>query len=294
MSVFPNIYVTPLYLPQKQFTDSYGNANGYIVMNPSMYITPSGRVTILFRSVNYRKYKDRQFTLYERPWSISKYTIARGSMKSKKPFVYDGFSENDLILEYNQPTYSSYWKGMEDIRFVNEDQILVTIPEFNPGGNPSIFLANIHDNRISYCIPCEPNHTEKNWMPFQGIEPMVIYSVDPFIIKPIIEPEFTTLPPISNVKGYHGSTNGIPYREYILFLIHQSRDISYHKWLLYNPSTHETKLSHEFVFFRNSYIEFPCSLCNWEGRIFISMGVNDDSAFIIEVSPDHIDSSVHT
>jgi hypothetical protein len=292
-SVFPNVYVTPIYLPQKQFTDSYGNANAYISMNPSLFISPDGEYTLLIRNVNYRKYANKQFTLYERPWSVSKYTISRGQMQTNKPFTFDA-EIDDLVLEYNQPTFSSYWKGMEDIRFVTKDEVLVTIPEMNPGGNPSIFLGKIEDNHISYCIPCEPSITEKNWMPFiHNEQAKVIYSIDPFMVKDIFDAELTQvdtrLPPLD---GYHGSTNGLPYRNGYLFLIHQNRDISYHRWLYYNPQTEATHISDEFIFFRHTYIEFPCSLCEWEGRIFVSMGVNDDSAFILELRKTDIDSSL--
>jgi hypothetical protein len=294
MSIFPTIAVTPIYLPQRQFRDSYGNPNAYIPMNPSMHITPEGEVTLLIRSVNYRKYKDKQFTLYEKPWSTSSYTILRGQMTANRPFQYDGFKQDELVLEYNQPTYSSYWKGMEDIRFIKNDQVLVTIPEFNPGGNPSIFMATIDSNRISFCIPCEPSITEKNWMPYDEENPMVIYSVEPFLIKEILDPEFTTVDTNLSLKGYHGSTNGIPFKDgFQLFLIHTSRDISYHRWLLFHPDTHATRVSSEFIFFRNTYIEFPCSLCQWDGRIFLSLGVNDDSAFIVEVTVADIMNSFH-
>jgi hypothetical protein len=291
MKIFPNIYVTPIHLPQKQFKDSYGNANAYVTMNPSLYITPTGDITLLVRSVNYRKYRDKQFTLNELPLSVSTYTICRGKMESNKPLIFN-FTMDDLTLEYNQPTYSTYWKGMEDIRFITQYQVLVTIPEFNPGGNPSIFLANIYNNRISYCIPCEPSNTEKNWMPFLlNNEPMVIYSIDPFIVKTVLDAELievaTSLPPL---KGYHGSTNGLAYKDGFLFLIHQSRDISYHRWLYYNPVSHHVKVSDEFIFFKNTYIEFPCSLCEWESRIFISIGINDDTAYIIEVSKREIEN----
>lgn len=291
MQIFPNIYVTPIHLPQKQFKDSYGNANAYVTMNPSLYITPNGDITMLVRSVNYRKYSDKQFTLNQLPHSVSTYTICRGKMKSNTPLVFN-FTIDDLTLEYNQPTYSTYWKGMEDIRFITQYQVLVTIPEFNPGGNPSIFLANIYNNTISYCIPCEPSKTEKNWMPFLvKDEAMAIYSIDPFLVKSVLDPELipiaTSLPPL---KGYHGSTNGLAYKDGFLFLIHQSRDISYHRWLYYNPSTTDVKVSDEFIFFKNTYIEFPCSLCEWESRIFISIGINDDTAYIIEVSKRDIES----
>ena len=282
MSVFRNVYVTPIHLPQEQFKDAYGNPNAYIPMNPSLRIEPDGAATLLVRCVNYRKYKDRQFTLYEKPWSVSTYKIIRGQV--------DGFLEGavETLKLGGTEQYPTYWKGMEDIRFVDDD-ILVTIPERNPKGNPSIFLGKIEGNTVT-CTPCFPNEVEKNWMPFFHKERMVVYSVEPFVIKRLVEPELTRIPSSLGLHGYHGSTNGIPYKGWILFLIHQSRDISYHRWLMYKPDE-ELKASKEFVFFRNTYIEFPCSLCEYQSRIFISLGVNDDRAYIVEVSPEDIDAA---
>jgi hypothetical protein len=73
-----------------------------------------------------------------------------------------------------------------------------------------------------------------------------------------------------------------------MFLIHENRDRVYSKWLLYNPKTKQTTYSKEFVFFKNSYIEFTCSLAKYKNRIFVSLGVNDNRAFIIEIGMDSI------
>lgn len=127
MSVFPNVYVTPIHLPQEQFKDTYGNPNAYIPMNPSLRIEPDGRATLLVRCVNYRKYKDRQFTLYQRPWSVSTYRIIRGAVDR----FLEGAVETLGLAGTEQ--YPTFWKGMEDIRFAGED-VLVTIPERNPKG----------------------------------------------------------------------------------------------------------------------------------------------------------------
>jgi hypothetical protein len=37
------------------------------------------------------------------------------------------------------------------------------------------------------------------------------------------------------------------------------------------------------VFFAHSYIEFPCSLCEYNDTLFVSLGLNDDKAFVLEL-----------
>jgi hypothetical protein len=173
---------------------------------------------------------------------------------------------------------------------------LVNVPELHPGGKPAIFQAKLQDNVISDFISCKPNITsEKNWMPFLDDNVnKVIYSLNPFIIKSIDKDDLEEIyVPEYNKKllnGYHGSTNGIFLNEYErLFLIHINKETTIHRWLLFNVKTKTIILSEEFVFFKNSYLEFTCSLSKYNERIFISLGVNDDKAYIIETNIEDIE-----
>ena len=119
--------------------------------------------------------------------------------------------------------------------------------------------------------------------------PKVIYSLCPFTIKSIEDDNVSEICVSELIKeklqGYHGSTNGIQFLKgtsNFLFLIHVNREKTCHRWLLFNIKTNDVQLSEEFLFFKNSYIEFTCSLSRLKDRIFISLGVNDDKAFIIE------------
>jgi hypothetical protein len=298
-SNFPIKSIHPILLPPKQFKDRFNNANAFVEMNPSMHIDANGTVVILVRSVNYRKYKDKQFTLYQN-YSDSIYTILRGKITEKEPLNLETFRIQDLQYQYGIPTYSTYWKGLEDIRFITPYSLLTTIPECNENGNPSIFKATLQGSIIHSFSACKPNKIEKNWMPFlpANSDPKVIYSLHPFKIKSV---EDETLEEIKlsdtiqqKIEGYHGSTNGIPYNgeNTFLFLIHLNKDRSYHRWLLFNYETRVVQVSESFSFFSHTYIEFPCSLCSYKDRIFISCGINDDKAMILEVEKDNIDISL--
>lgn len=291
--IHPKLAVHPILLPQMRFTDMFGKPNAYLEMNPAMYIEPSGKAHILVRCVNYRKFHDKQFTLYE-PKSNSKYILMSGYLKSHSSLNLDLFSVKEIQYSYNSPTYPTYWTGLEDIRFVDEKTVLVTIPELNPTGNPCIFRAELESASAALrkIQPCLPNSVpEKNWMPFltESGNPQVIYSLSPFLVKSLDSDdkrEISVSPQIQKeLDGYHGSTNGIPYGSgELLFLIHGNRDKSYHRWLRFHPATGSVSVSPEFVFFQHSYIEFPCSLAEWNHAYFIGLGVNDDKAFIIETS----------
>ena len=53
--------IYPIIIPQITFIDTFQQANSYVEMNPSMSIDPTGKVTILVRCVNYRKFHDKKY-----------------------------------------------------------------------------------------------------------------------------------------------------------------------------------------------------------------------------------------
>lgn len=298
--ILPKKSIHPVFLPPKCFIDMFGKPNAYFDMNPSMYIDSDGTVKILVRRIDYRKFHDKQFTMYN-PYSNSHYSLMTGRLVSNQPLNLDSFSIEEMVYEYNRPTYNTYWKGLEDIRFISVSSILACIPECNPKGNPSIFRATLQDNHFHSFIDCHPNHTEKNWMPYNDNDNdkgnnFVIYSLSPFKIKSIETDDLRQIDIPEQYKhsleGYNGSTNGIHYKEgYILFLAHINKEKTYHRFILFHPSLSNVVVSVPFVFFNNSYIEFPISICEFENRYFISLGINDDKAFILEITSADIEQT---
>jgi hypothetical protein len=283
--IFPKGIIHPIIIPVNMFTDRFGNANSYLEMNPSLYMEPleeDGSVIILVRTVNYNKYKSNSFTMNEYH-SNSIYYILRGCMR-KGRLNLDTFTISPLEYSYSMSTYDTYWKGLEDIRFIDNTNVLVTIPECNPSGKPCIFKAELSESSLSNFSVCLPNKIEKNWMPYG--KGMVIYSLQPFRIKELEKDTIQILDITdSRLVGYNGSTNGIVWgdNEY-LFLIHGNRDKVYHRWIVFNEKTATIKVSSEFVFFKHSYIEFPCSLQKLNTTLYVSLGINDNKAFIVEVN----------
>jgi len=275
--MYPIKRIVPLIFPKQQYKDRFGEPNAFVDMNPSMFIRPDGKVTLLVRRVNYRKYADKQFSLGSYP-SQSKYLVATGNVADLTRWHVE-----PLRIQYGTMTYPTYWSGPEDIRFITENQVLATIPECNPSGQPAMFEASLEGSQMHSVRPCHPREMEKNWMPYT--ENRVVYSLSPFCVKGILEPELETVEcNLPELEGYHGSTNGVPYRgDHRLFLVHINRERTYHRWLLFDPSKKTVKVSDEFVFFQHSYIEFPLSLCEHGGKLYVSLGVNDEAAYILEI-----------
>ena len=225
MLIFPKKDIIPIIIPQIGFTDKYQNPNNYVEMNPSLFIDENSNVTILVRCVNYKKNFKKEFTIYETN-SNSIYYIINGKINNKEKLDIENFEYKKIIYNCKLPSFPTYWKGLEDIRFIDDKNIIVIVPELNEGGNPSIFKAELNQNIISNFIHCKPNIIEKNWMPyFDNVEHKVIYSLNPFIIKSIETEDFEEIeisePNKNKLEGYHGSTNGIVLNKYErLFLIH--------------------------------------------------------------------------
>ena len=287
-------YINPIIIPLTCFKDNFDKMNSLFSMNPSLFITKYGDVYILIRNINYRKFQDKQFTIYGNN-SSSTYFLLKGFINENLPLNLDLFTYTSVNINYNKDTYNTYWRGIEDVRFINEDTLLAIVPELNINGNPSIFISSFNsiNSEIHSFIECYPNFTEKNWMPYidNDNKQKVIYSLYPFKIKSIEENDLKEICVLEDLKDYHGSSNGILYKgNYILFLIHSNKEKVYSAFILFDPIINDIILSKPFVFFKYSYIEFTCSLSMYNERIFVSLGVNDSSAYIVELEKKAIDN----
>jgi hypothetical protein len=287
-------YINPIIIPLTCFKDNFDKMNSLFSMNPSLFITKYGDVYILIRNINYRKFQDKQFTIYGNN-SSSTYFLLKGCINENLPLNLDLFTYTSVNINYNKNTYNTYWRGIEDIRFINEDTLLAIVPELNINGNPSIFKSSFSsiNYEIHSFIECYPNYTEKNWMPYidNDNKQKVVYCLYPFKIKSIVENDLKEICVLEDLKNYHGSSNGILYKgNYILFLIHSNKEKVYSAFILFDPVINDIILSKPFLFFKYSYIEFTCSLSIYNERIFVSLGVNDSSAYIVELEKKAIDN----
>ena len=96
-------------------------------------------------------------------------------------------------------------------------------------------------------------------------EQKIVYSVSPFVIKSVLKDDrdeiyLSSEQQQKELKWLHGSSNGIDLFGSKLFLIHINEDRVYDRWLLFNPKTKIINYSNRFVFIKDSYSEFTCSL----------------------------------
>jgi hypothetical protein len=240
------------------------------------------------RGVNYRKLANKSFILYQTP-AHSIYWIARGKELSNLEF-------KELKVDYGGlPLYSSYWNGVEDARFINSKTLIVTVPWLDSRGQPTMFQCSLENDILCKFQRCEPSERpEKNWMPCPN-EKSVIYSCSPFVKKDLFTDKQETISLAPMLQGYHGSTNGVQFDSNVLYLVHKTASDGsneqrvIHRWVVHIQETNEIKVSDPFTFFNHTHIEFPCSLQKVQNSLYVSLGVNDEKAFIIEVNtPFHL------
>ena len=64
MNIIAKEHIFPIIIKTQCYKDRFENQNGFIEMNPSLYISEDGSYTILVRTVNYLKYPNNKFTIY--------------------------------------------------------------------------------------------------------------------------------------------------------------------------------------------------------------------------------------
>jgi hypothetical protein len=274
----------PLLTPQILFKDRQGETNAYLETNPALYIAPDATFICMVRLVNYRKFKNRNFKMGG-ALSESRYHMFRGAFGPKGPAVTES---SPVTFTSSLPQYYSCWTGYEDIRFLDERRIICTSPTASPAGKPVLVTGVLDGAKVSIDRLCLPAEIEKNWMPFRvGSADFVIYSVCPLALKGLNAAEPQILAPADELKGFHGSTNGIVWGTGFLFIIHTYAERTQHKWLYFDPVARRYGYSESFSFNSYSYIEFTCSLCAVGDALWVALGMNDDKAYLCRVaSPD--------
>ena len=246
--------------------------NAYVENNISIKI--KDEFIILVRLVNYRKFHNHNFVVGQDK-SYSKYVLLKGKSLDELEYY-------DIIYDWgNFEEHQSYWMGMDDIRFL-DDGLLVTCSERNHG-QPCQWYATLEKNIITLREKLQPSIIEKNWMPYDN---KVIYNVNPLTIKSIFSDDRMIIAEHSKLEGYQGSTNGVTYNGGKLFLIHTNDKKTYHRWLWINKD--DVKISEPFSFFKYSFHEFTCSLAFYQNVYYVSLGVNESSVYIIELTPEMI------
>jgi hypothetical protein len=282
----------PIIVPQCVYIDKHNSPNAYHENNISLHIDNDGLITILVRRVNYRNFGGKQWYCGLN-MQKSIYCVLRGT-------DFNTLEHNMIIYDWNNfPDYGAYWSGMDDIRFIDQNNVIITNCDRNiksletPCGSPCLFLGKLENNTITMIEQLKPSDKEKNWMLYSYHDQInVIYSVSPLVIKSLKTDNRQTIKCDNQIEnklaGYHGSTNGIPYQGQLLFLVHKYVQRTEHRWLLFDPTNLTIQISEPFVFFKYSFVEFNCTISWYNHKIYAALAVNEDNNYIAVINPNTI------
>ncbi len=270
---------------------------GYVAMNPSVAVSPGGRIECIVRTVNYRINEHGQYMIGEKgcqdaPIDTLNFLVSidRGlETVGASPIIWErGAAKFPLVI------------GLEDMRLFWHQGVRKFVAavreqsewgrpeqwegqlEFNAGVPP--FTAAVNVRRIS-----DPDaECEKNWGPIMiGPDLRYVYRLDKMrTLKGEIE---KTERPFA-CENISGSSQWIDFLGGYLAVVHEAiahngKRIYQHRFAWTNSTFSRMELSLPFVF-HHTEIEFCAGLAldPTGRRLIISYGVRDEQAWLATIS----------
>jgi glycosyltransferase involved in cell wall biosynthesis len=290
------------------------------VMNPSVVLTPGGRLLTTARIVNYTINPDGSYVTPAGDDCIR----TENSLCELDPVTLQVTAASDIKppSDYPEPLYRSV-QGFEDIRLFTTDDpylhFIATVRDINAEGVATQITGVIQPCAVGFSVDYrmtdwriiphkDGSRHEKNWMPTNGYDVgfgdydnggRFIYSCDPTVMLGRQgECLLTKQSPIA-CENWRGSSQLIHFSGGWLAVIHEVNEM---------PGAGERSYLHRFVWFSETFaikrwsrqfylqrrgIEFVAGLC-WhpdKDRVVISWGANRDSeAWVGTISGDDVDA----
>lgn len=277
----------------------------YSATNPSITVTPDGKIMMIQRTVNYLIREDGSYDMQ------GDHAIRTINYLVEFDYDFNIINSQEILPPVNlpDPKYSLVI-GWEDCRlFVWQNSLWCTstVRELTDDGWCNIVLSRIEHTDINqvrfadYKI-IEPNFKEKqhekNWMPFVRNNALnFVYSCDPVRIIDyqgnLISQQDSSIASDSfrgggNLVEFDGNWLAIIHESHIM---HDNRRTYMHRFVLYNNEGKIIKYSPSF-YFKHLGIEFAAGLARHPttGQIIVSFGYKDNESYLAIVTPDEISS----
>jgi predicted GH43/DUF377 family glycosyl hydrolase len=309
-----NIY--PLLIPTDKMV-------GPSLMNPSI-INLDGKLLVNLRNVNYTLYHSEN-GVNEHVWGPLCYLHTEQHQVLATHNIICELDNNFNIIHSSVVDTSTLdvkplWEfvGLEDGRLIkwNNKLFLSGVRRdttTNGQGRIELSEIDIKDNpkeinRQRLPAP-EPNNSycEKNWMPiidrpYQYVKwtnPTEVVEYDPTSqsTKTIIMSEYKNF----NTSDLRGGSQVIPYENHYLAILHEvhlftseagRKDAIYrHRFVLWDQNLNPLRVSPRFDFMDGG-IEFACGMTEFEGKILITFGFQDNAAYLLSLNKSIINEMV--
>jgi hypothetical protein len=304
--------VTPILIPS-ELTGGTG------LCNPSINVI-DGELKLNLRHVQYTLYHSEGEQKFPNHWGPLVYLNPEDDITLTTQNFICNLDPNTLNVESFSKVDTSkldvkpIWEfvGLEDARLVKWEgrEFLCGVRrDTTPNGEGRMELSEIVDNKeiARYRIqpPGEPTYCEKNWMPINDMPFHFVKWSNPTEIVKIdldtLSSEVILLVPqtITHSRDLRGSSHVIKYKEYYIAITHevdlwyneqnQKDSQYYHRFVVWDKNWNVVNLTDEFKFFDNG-IEFVCGMVANGDDILISLGHQDNSAFIVQLPNILLDS----
>lgn len=282
--------------------------NNFVASSPSL-LSYNNKIYLNIRTVDYFLGKG-SYIYFILPNKNEKTDHSSINYISELDDDYQIVSTKELIETHNiKPLYERI-KGLEDIRFINNNEFFCTCLEYNNNiGIPQICYCkfDINTGFVNKIVPLnvlENPRTEKNWLPFENNnEIYFIYQYDPFEIYHFDRNTYKItlhkrlyLDSNKNYKHIRGSSPPIHYKNGWLIIVHEVNDLSPRKYLhrfIYFDKNFETHKMSKFFYFENPEIEFNLSMCKKFEHLLISYSVFDCSSKISGLNYHELEKLFH-
>lgn len=215
----------------------------------------------------------------------------------------------ELIDKSGYPmTYNtSYSKGLEDLRLIDDGRFLCTTPNSNKRDIPQLTYGeyNVDDGAIIKIVPLQLGNElkcEKNWMPFildghihaiYSMNPLTIVKITPDLDTPIEERvQVVQTNDSIRLHSFRGSGGLIEYKGGYLCSIHQvhynQNRLYFHRMVWFTKDFSSCKYSKAF-YFESPNIEYTLSMCHSDHGLIIPYSVRDSCSKLAILSYSKLD-----
>lgn len=299
-------------------------------MNPSIY-RRGNQLCAIVRHVNYTFYHSES-KLFQHPWGPLTYVHPENDCHLRTINYYCELDHNLNIVRHNKidtsrfDTYEPLWDfvGLEDARLFEWQGKLYTCgvrrdTTTNGQGRMELCEIAVTENAVTEVSrwrippPQDPNsYCEKNWMPVQDLPNHFVKWSNPVEVVQV-DPEAKTCESVVNSTHRHpipndirGGSQVIPWiyqgQQCRLALTHEvclfksevgRKDAVYrHRFVVWDSQWNLIGYSEDFSLM-NAHVEFAVGMCEHpDGSMLISLGYQDNAAFVIKTPKHVIDSMI--
>ena len=303
--------VTPLIIPSS-LTDGTG------LCNPAINKI-DGELKLNLRHVKYTLYHSEQckFPLHWGPLSylnreddIKLRTINYLCDVDSKTLAIKSLEQVDTTKLDVKPLWD--FVGLEDARLVkwdNKEYLCGVRRDTTTNGEGRIEFSEIKDgkeiNRYRIQMSDESVYCEKNWMPINDMPfHFVKWSNPTEVVKVNLETLSSEVVhlntnSITTSRDLRGSSHVIKYKNHYIAVTHEvdlwyneqnQKDTQYyHRFVVWDENWNMVNITDEFKFF-DAGVEFVCGMVEHEDNLLISLGFQDNAAYIVQLPNEVFDS----